>query len=161
MPTNAYKFTATTVTVPAGQQYATVSVTFYKNLLDPSKSYMLPIKIVSAPGMTVSGNQGIHYYHFIGNDFAGSYDLNFTRWPVSGDTTGTPDNNHVDDGPVTFLPVDPTHLLKMPSGYYTGITYDGYALLKQAQGHPQPIQTLPLYLQLLIYKHFLPTQVRV
>src|ERR1700743_581128 len=70
MPANAFVFTATSVTVPAGKQYATVSVTFYKNKLNPALSYMLPIKIVSAGGATISGNQNIHYYHFIGNDFA-------------------------------------------------------------------------------------------
>src|ERR1700712_1334993 len=43
MPANTFIFTATSVTVPAGQQYATVSVTFNKALLDPSLSYMLPI----------------------------------------------------------------------------------------------------------------------
>jgi hypothetical protein len=68
MPTDAYVFTATSVTVPAGQQYSTISVTFYKTKLDPTLNYMLPIKIVSAGGITVSSNMGIHYFHFIGND---------------------------------------------------------------------------------------------
>jgi hypothetical protein len=123
MPANTFIFTATTVTIPAGQQYATVSVTFNKALLDPSLSYMLPIRITGTTGgRTISGNQNIHYYHFIGNDFAGSYEAFFTRWPVPNDTTGTPDNNNVDEGPVTFLPVDPT-TFKVSSSYYTGIPY--------------------------------------
>ncbi|MBS1519584.1 MAG: DUF1735 domain-containing protein [Bacteroidetes bacterium] len=122
MPTDAYVFTATTVTIPAGQQYATISVTFYKNKLDPSKSYMLPIKIVgNSAGLKTSGNMGIQYYHFIGNDFAGSYELIWTRWNAP-DTTGTPAYDHLDLGPYTFLPVDPT-TFKVSSGYYTGIPY--------------------------------------
>jgi hypothetical protein len=110
MPSNAYSFTATTVTVPAGQQYVTTSVTFYKNKLDPSKSYMLPIKIVSAGGLTISGNMGIHYYHFIGNDFAGAYLWDYTRTPAAGNFTGQP---------TTLFPVTPLQF-EMNSGYYTG-----------------------------------------
>jgi hypothetical protein len=87
MPTNAFVFTATSVTVPAGKQYATVSVTFYKNKLDPAKSYMLPIKIVSAGGLNISGNQNIHYYHFIGNDLAGVYREAFSRWNATDSTS--------------------------------------------------------------------------
>jgi hypothetical protein len=113
MPASAFKFTSTTVTVPAGQQYAIVSVTFYKNLLDPSKSYMLPIKIASAPGFTISGNQGIHYYHFIGNDFAGSYLATFVRVPAGGNYANSP---------VTLSPISPTEFLA-PGGY-VGARYD-------------------------------------
>jgi hypothetical protein len=122
MPADAFVFTQTTATIPAGKQYANVSVTFYKNKLDPSKSYMLPIKIVSTTGgYKISGSQNIHYYHFIGNDFAGSYELIWTRWNVA-DTTGAPAYDHLDEGPYTFFPVDPT-TFKVSSGYYTGIPY--------------------------------------
>jgi hypothetical protein len=122
MPTNAYKFTATSVTVPAGQQYATVSVTFYKNLLDPAKSYMLPIKIVSAPGFTISGNQGVHYYHFIGNDFAGSYDWHYTRFN-STDTTTAASPLNADEGLTTVFPVTPTQF-EVASGYLYQARYE-------------------------------------
>lgn len=127
IPANAYKFTATSVTVPAGQQYATVSITFYKNLLDPSKSYMLPIRLVSATGgLTISGNMSIHYFHFIGNDFAGAYHHFYTRWSAP-DTTGglaTADTGGPqDEGMTVFNPVSPTEFT-VPTTYYTGPNYD-------------------------------------
>jgi len=123
MPTNAYSFTTTEVTVPAGKQYAVTSVTFYKNLLDPSKSYMLPIKIASTTGgYTISGNLGVHYYHFIGNDFAGSYEHIYNRWATPDTINGVHDNNNVDVGLETFFPVDPT-TFKVFSAYYTGPPY--------------------------------------
>jgi hypothetical protein len=119
MPANAFVFTATTVTVPAGEQYATVSVTFYKNKLNPALSYMLPIKIVSAGGVTVSGNQNIHYYHFIGNDFAGAYLQNYTRYNASDSTSAPVNANSFTGAAVTFVPVSPTQF-EMPSGYAGG-----------------------------------------
>lgn len=123
MPTDAYSFTTTEVTVPAGKQYAVTSVTFYKNLLDPSKSYMLPIKIASTTGgYTISGNLGVHYYHFIGNDFAGSYSEFYDRWATPDTINGVHDNNHVDVSPGLFLPVTPT-TFKVQSAYYYGCPY--------------------------------------
>jgi hypothetical protein len=113
MPANAFSFTSTSVNVPAGQQYVTISVTFYKNKLDPTLSYMLPIKIVSAGGITVSGNMGIHYYHFIGNDFAGAYLATFVRVPAGGDYA---------NAPVTLVPKTPTEF-DAPGGY-VGARYD-------------------------------------
>lgn len=121
MPTDAFVLSATDLTIPAGQRYATVSVTFYKDKLDPSKSYMLPIKIAKTSAGTISGNYGILYYHFIGNDFAGTYDLIWTRWNVA-DTSGTPAYDHLDLGTEIASPVDPT-TFKIASGYYTGIPY--------------------------------------
>jgi hypothetical protein len=110
-PTDAYVFNNTTVTIPAGQRVAIVSVTFYKSKFDQTLSYMLPIKIVSASGGTslVSANMGIHYYHFIGNVFAGAYLWDFTRTPAAGNFVGDP---------ATLSPVTPTQF-ETVSGYYT------------------------------------------
>ncbi|AYL98407.1 DUF1735 domain-containing protein [Mucilaginibacter celer] len=79
-PTDAFKFTNTSVSIAAGKRVAIVSVTFYKAKLDPSKSYMLPIKIADAGGLNISANKGIHYYHIIGNDFAGTYIYDYRRY---------------------------------------------------------------------------------
>jgi len=110
-PTDAFKFTNTSVTIPAGQRVAIVSVTFYKAKLDPSKSYMLPIKIADAGGLNISANKGIHYYHFIGNDFAGSYQHKFTRTPAGG-------NFDYPGNTSTFFPDSPTQF-EVAGGYYT------------------------------------------
>jgi len=127
MPSNAYSFTQTSVTIPAGQRTAILTVKFYKNLLDPSKSYMLPIAIKSAGGLNISTNLGIHYYHFIGNDFAGVDVWDYRRY--NGFTTapppGTPTSGGTALGQVGKInPVTPTEF-QMVTGYNgQGVRYD-------------------------------------
>src|SRR5665213_499999 len=62
MPQGSYVVTPTTLTIPAGQRTAVFTVTFYKNQLDPSKSYMLPVAIKSAGSYNISGNT-VSYTH--------------------------------------------------------------------------------------------------
>ncbi|MGI4022215.1 MAG: DUF1735 domain-containing protein [Janthinobacterium lividum] len=110
LPTGSYVFNDVIITIPAGsRQSAVLSVIFDKSKLDPSQSYMLPIKIKDAGGLTISGNFGVHYYHFIGNDFAGVYKWDFTRTPAAGNFTGRT---------TTLSPVTPTQF-EVAGGYYT------------------------------------------
>ena len=83
---------------------------------------MLPIRITNAGGLTISGNQGIMYYHFIGNDFAGTYEHYYTRWNTP-DSTTTPSTNYADEGPAIFSPVTPTEFT-VQTYYYTQPNYD-------------------------------------
>ncbi|MBB3056706.1 DUF1735 domain-containing protein [Mucilaginibacter gotjawali] len=129
MPAGSYKITdlkgnaaKLSGTIPAGGRLDSVLVTVYKNQLDPSKSYMLPIKLVSASNGVVSGNFNAHYYHFIGNDFAGTYEHYYTRWETP-DSTTSPSSNRVDHGQVIMSPVSPTELT-VSTDYYTGPRYD-------------------------------------
>ncbi|MBV8388544.1 MAG: DUF1735 domain-containing protein [Mucilaginibacter sp.] len=122
MPAAAYSFTTTTITIPGGKLSAATSVTFHKNLLDPSKSYMLPIRITSTTAGKISGNMNIHYYHFIGNDFAGVYERYYTRWS-NGDTTTAPSTPRTDLGSAVFNPVSPTEFT-VQTNYYTQPNYD-------------------------------------
>lgn len=110
MPTGSYTVTPTTLTVPAGQRTAVFTVTIYKKQLDPSLSYMLPVAIKSAGSYNISGNMSTHYFHFIGNDFAGAYLHDYTRIPAAGNYVGQP---------ATLSPVSPTQFEVM-GGYYTG-----------------------------------------
>jgi hypothetical protein len=120
MPTNAYSFTQTSVTVPAGQRSTVMTVTFYKNLLDPSQSYMLPIAIKSAGGVNISGNQGIMYYHFIGNTFAGAYNQTFLRYNnfSTPPPVGTPPSGGsiTPAQPITIFPITPNEFA-VTTGY--------------------------------------------
>ncbi|HEX3386367.1 MAG TPA: DUF1735 domain-containing protein [Mucilaginibacter sp.] len=114
MPNGSYVLSATKVTVPAGQRVGVFTVTFYKSALDPTQSYMLPIKIVSGnSGNIISGNFGIMYFHFIGNDFAGVYKWQFTRTPPAGNFT------FADGNTATFSP-DTHTTFDVIGGYYTG-----------------------------------------
>ncbi|MFI5159890.1 MAG: DUF1735 domain-containing protein [Sphingobacteriales bacterium] len=126
MPTTGYSLTATKVTVPAGQQYAVTSVTFFKALLDPSKSYVLPIYIADGGGKKLSDNLNVMYYHFIGNDFAGVYQHFYTRWSRP-DTIGgiaTADGGAKQDkGTAVLSPVSPTEFT-VQTAYYVAPNYD-------------------------------------
>jgi hypothetical protein len=114
MPANAYKVAVTAITIPGGQRVFVDSVTIYKNKLDPSLSYLLPIKIASTSGgYTISSNMSVHYYHVIGNDFAGTYREKYQRYNAA-DSTSAPLNgasiDFVDGVTTTFVPVTPTEL---------------------------------------------------
>lgn len=113
MPTNSFVFANTTVTIKAGTRLANIPVTFYRSKLDPTKSYMLPLKITTVTGASKSANYSIKYYHFIGNDFAGVYKWQFTRTP-SGGTNFT----YAAGNTNTFLPNSGTEF-EVSGGYYT------------------------------------------
>ena len=123
MPSGSYKLSATTVTIPSGIRVATVTLTIYKNQLDPSLSYMLPVKIASTTAGSISGNFGVHYFHIIGNDFAGTYHYGYTRYN-SATPTGTPLLSPVAGATTIITPVSPTEF-EMTTGYNgNGVKYD-------------------------------------
>lgn len=127
MPTNAFKLSATSVVIKGGTRQATITATFYKKNLDPSKSYMLPVKIASASGgVKLSSNFNIHYFHFIGNDFAGPYKWDYRRWQNgTGPGPGNlpPDITGLGRAGV-ILPISPTEF-EMETGYNgQGVKYD-------------------------------------
>ena len=124
MPSAAFVFPATTVTIPAGKSQATVNVTFYKHLLDPTKSYMLPLSITAAAGLTISGNFGIHYFHFIGNPLVGSFKHDYLRYNNGiGPTAGPPSTASIALTSI-LSPVNPTQF-EVPTNYPgVGVRYE-------------------------------------
>ena len=108
IPSTAYTLPATNITIPAGSNYVIAKVIINRNLLDPTQSYMLPVRIVSASGLAISANNYVHYFHIIGNDFAGSYTHDFIRIPAANFI------GHTD----TFFPDSPTQF-EVYGGYYT------------------------------------------
>jgi len=126
MPATAFKLSATSVVIKAGTRQATITVTFYKNKLDPSKSYMLPVKIASASGVSLSSNFNAHFFHFIGNDFAGAYTWDYRRWQNGtgpGASNIPPDITGLGRAG-TILPISPTEF-EMETGYNSnGVKYD-------------------------------------
>ena len=120
IPAADYKLSATSVTIPAGQRAAIVTLYVYKSLLDATQSYMLPVKIASTTGgYTISGNMGIHYYHIIGNDFAGTYNWNYQRYNGPDSTSA---NSGASGLTTTILPVSPTEM-EVYSGYVSGAEF--------------------------------------
>jgi len=116
-PSDAFAFPVTTGTIKSGHRLDTFWVVFNHDNLDPTQSYMLPITITAAPGVTISGNMNTIYFHIIGNPLAGSYSSEWIRYN-QGTATGTPDYDELDN--TTFIPVSPT-TVSIPSG--TGVNY--------------------------------------
>jgi hypothetical protein len=133
MPANAYTFTQTTVSIPAGAQYAFTTIIFNKSVLDPSKSYMLPVKIASAQGVPISSNFGVHYYHVVGNDFAGTWRQTFRRWNASDSTSAPLNGASFANQPTTFVPISPTEFT-VKSGYANYLVSYDVTFTKNADG---------------------------
>ncbi|MDP9048179.1 MAG: DUF1735 domain-containing protein [Bacteroidota bacterium] len=122
IPTAAYKVPGT-VTIPAGKNSATTTVIIDRTQLDPAVSYMLPVKIVSATGAAVSANYGIHYFHIIGNDFAGAYLHDYKRYNNGiGPTAGPPSTNSPNN-PTVLAPVSPTQF-EATTSYVGPVRYE-------------------------------------
>lgn len=115
-----YSFAVKTAVIKAGTRLAKFTVTFYPQTLDPIKSYMLPITLTDASGLTISGNLSTIYLHIIGNPLAGVYNWDFTRWS-NATQTGPPDGNSFTDVN-TFVPDNSTQI-EVSSGYYIGPHY--------------------------------------
>ena len=85
LPASNFRFPKTTVTVKAGQSFSESTYLIYNpQLIDPSKLYMVPIRIVDAQGVKISSNNATIFYHIIGNPLAGNYSLVGTRYNYSG-----------------------------------------------------------------------------
>lgn len=135
LPMGSYIFNDITVTIPAGsRQSGVLSVVIDKSKLDPAQSYMLPVKIKDAAGMTISGNYSTHYYHIIGNDFAGTYTYQYRRYqngtgPGAGAIPSlgqgsTPDITNTAGSTTVLSPVSATEF-KMVTNYNgQGVMYD-------------------------------------
>lgn len=127
MPDSAYTITSKTIVIPAGQNNVTTTIIINKNKLNPAVSYMIPVKIVSAGGLPISGNYNTHYFHVIGNPIAGPYLHTFLRYNnyTSAPPAGTaPSGGSFTNQPATFLPVSPTEITTL-TGYYTQLVrYD-------------------------------------
>jgi hypothetical protein len=113
-----YSFPVKTAVIKAGTRLATFTVTFLPQTLDPSKSYMLPITLTDASGLTISGNLSTIYLHIIGNPLAGVYNWDFTRYNEAT-ATGTPNTSPVPGATTTFVPIDAT-TIEVGSNYAAG-----------------------------------------
>lgn len=75
-----YSFPVKTAVIKAGTRLAKFTVTFNPQTLDPAQSYMLPITLTDASGLTISGNLSTIYLHIIGNPLAGVYNWDWKRY---------------------------------------------------------------------------------
>ncbi|MDB5149619.1 MAG: hypothetical protein JWQ57_3639 [Mucilaginibacter sp.] len=112
VPADAYTL-PTKITIPAGKNNVNTTVIIDKTKLDPAVSYLLPVKIISSsPSLPIAANANVHYFHVIGNDFAGPYDHAFTRTPAA--------SNYAFGSGHTALFIPDSHTaFEVVGGYYT------------------------------------------
>jgi hypothetical protein len=120
LPTDAYTLASTSLTIPAGQQYATTTLEVYQAKVDPTQSYLLPISITDASGKALTSNLNTIYFNIIGNIIAGNYSWDFTRWG-NPNQTGAPDITFT--GHSTSFIADNNRQVEVASGYYIGPRY--------------------------------------
>jgi hypothetical protein len=123
IPAAAFKLKSASVVIPAGKNSTLTYVIIDRTQLDPAVSYMLPVKIASAGGITISGNYGVHYYHIIGNDFAGAYLHDYFRYNNGVGPTVGPPSTTVLGTPVVLSPVSPTQF-EMSTSYVGPVRYE-------------------------------------
>lgn len=109
VPAGDYKIPST-VTIAAGTRTVKVPITIYKKLLDPAKSYMLPVTITAVtPYNLVATNYATHYFHIIGNPLAGPVNYLYLRYNNGiGPSAGPPSTTTL--GTSVLSPVNPTTL---------------------------------------------------
>jgi BT_3987-like, N-terminal domain len=108
-PDSTYSLASTSVTIPAGQQYVTTTISFYKDKLDASLSYLVPISIMDASGKLLSSNQNTLYFNVIGNPIAGNYMEHWRRWAAT-DTTDPTKLQYDFTDPNVFAAASPTQV---------------------------------------------------
>ncbi len=116
LPSDAYTIGGTSLTIPAGQQYANTSLQVYQSKIDPAKSYLLPISIKDAGGIALTSNLNTLYFNIIGNVIAGDYNWDFTRWN-NPNQAGAPASSSFTGDVATFI-ADNANQVEVTSGYY-------------------------------------------
>ncbi|MFI5155961.1 MAG: DUF1735 domain-containing protein [Chitinophagales bacterium] len=113
MPDSVYKILNNSVTIKAGKYEDTIWMTISPSKIDPTKSYMAPVKLADAGGTAISTNFSVIFFHTIGNPIAGAYNWDYTRWnqpTMTGPTSGFV------GGGTLFLPDNPTQV-EVSTGY--------------------------------------------
>jgi hypothetical protein len=119
-PDSLFSFTTNTVTVKKGDNYTSaIPLVVYPSKVDPTKNYMIPISIKTAPaGAIISANYGTIYYHLIGNPIAGTYEEYYSRWNAADSNSGAAGAlvYQSDVGAITFAPNSPTEIAAVSEG---------------------------------------------
>ncbi len=87
-PEDGYIFENSTVTIPAGDRTAEVTIKFVESTsLMPNVSYMLPLSILNAEGLDISDNFGTKYFYTLGVCVAGIYQPGGKRIEYAGNAS--------------------------------------------------------------------------
>lgn len=85
LPASDYAISSWTVTVPANQREATLTISVNTSMIDLSKQYVLPITIASASGQQISNYNTVLYSILVKNQWDGTYQASGVRHhPTAG-----------------------------------------------------------------------------
>jgi hypothetical protein len=116
LPDSDYAILKTAGTIVKGQRVDSFQVAFFKDKIDGTKNYMLPVSITDGSGVLISGNQSTIWFHAIGNPLAGNWYQSFYRWNDVPDTTGPPNSTVFEDELTGINPINAT-TLDLPESY--------------------------------------------
>lgn len=110
-PADAYKLASTQLTVPAGEHYGQTTLEIYKEKLNPTISYMLPVSITDGGGKQLSSNQNTIYYNVIGNPLGGAYTWDWYRFQAGDTTSVAPHSSSFEGDIASPIPSSATSLV--------------------------------------------------
>jgi hypothetical protein len=84
MPDSLYSLPSTTGLITAGARSISIPITIYTGKASLTQSYMLPISIKDAQGLSISSDLGTIYYNQLGSPIAGRYKVTGTRTDYVG-----------------------------------------------------------------------------
>ena len=108
MPSNAYSFQTSIKTADTSISiYDTIPITIYRHTLDATKSYMLPINILSTGGIAITSGASEIYLHTVNSTLAGIYNSAGTKIMYNGDAADSSVNS-IDSFVLTknLIPID-------------------------------------------------------
>jgi hypothetical protein len=95
LPAADYSIASLTLTIPAGQNTATVAITINISKVDPNGSFILPISIADGGGVAISASSTILYNVQAKNKYDGI-------WTVNGTMTDFANSTLTGNYPVTY-----------------------------------------------------------
>jgi len=102
LPTADYTVPTWTATVPAGQHLAYIKVNVNTSIVDPAGHFILPIKIVSAGGLTIDQYNELLLNVLAKNQYDGDYNYTYTSNLGNSTTTETLDMSTTGPNSLTY-----------------------------------------------------------
>ncbi|HWB26500.1 MAG TPA: DUF1735 domain-containing protein [Chitinophagaceae bacterium] len=96
LPDSLYLLGTTTGVVTAGARSINLPITIYTGKADLTKSYMLPVSIKDAQGLSISSDLGTIYFNQLGSPIAGRYTVSGKRTDYVGPISGNVISDTVD-----------------------------------------------------------------
>jgi hypothetical protein len=116
MPDSVYNILEESVTLKAGERFATFHIEFLPSKFDASQNYMLPVTVAETGGIALSENFGHIYFHRMYNPIAGAYLWDYKRYQTATQDPAFFHSSSFVGHDASFIPVSGTTIMA-GSGY--------------------------------------------